>query len=339
MSADLQMARGSADGETNLAIGEPYFLQEFFLRYLLVDQTPKALHYPSVGGEPELLEELKNFFPHHKYLVITNGAKQAIEAAFFAFKRLERKSVVFHQAPYWPSYPTLAKSQGLEYNVASPLAAQIFCVTAPNNPDGGQPQLFKRAPDLWDAAYAQPLYGFHGVPPPHRVAVFSAAKYLGLSGLRVGWLATNEKEIAEQAGYFVEITTSGVSIPSQMHLAGCLRSLRRSLNMAWYTERTFEARAALMANGHSFNEIIGDLVKDTQGVPVDGTGMFAWFRARRPESFARALRDAKVKLVSGDACGVHEPGWYRMSMGHLPEVTREALLRIKDQYLNSWVSK
>jgi hypothetical protein len=58
------------------------------------------------------------------------------------------------------------------------------------------------------------------------VAVFSAAKQLGLSGSGLaGWRHNDDPEIAGQASYFVEITTSGVSILSQMHLVlAALRS-------------------------------------------------------------------------------------------------------------------
>jgi aspartate/methionine/tyrosine aminotransferase len=332
MSHDLQMARGAVDGETNLAIGEPFFLQNILADEIRVRYTSKRLTYPHIGGEPELIEELHRLLPQYKYIVVTNGAKQAIEATFFALKRLERRSVVLHRAPYWPSYPTLAKSQGLDFNVAAPRPASIACITSPNNPDGSQNWLAQDIYDLWDGAYAQPLYGYHGIPPMHRVAVFSAAKNLGLSGLRVGWVATDEPEIAAQAAYFVEITTSGVSIPSQMHMVGCLRALRDPDQIGHLTRAGFEARAALMTNGASFNELISDFTADVAGVPTAGQGMFAWFRARRPEIFATALEVAKIKLVTGEACGEHRRGWYRMSMGQMPEVTRDALIKLRITY-------
>lgn len=338
MSADMQMARGAAEGEINLAVGEPYFLQAELIQPQPTVRFTWPMAYPSVGGEPELIAELKKLYGY-KHIVVTCGAKQAIEAAFFAFKTVERRSNVLHTPPYWPSYPTLAKSQGLDFNGSGPRGTSIHCVTSPNNPDGAQEYLFKTEVDLWDAVYAQPLYGFMGLPPIHRVAVFSAAKQLGLSGLRVGWLGTDEDELARAASYFVEISTSGVSTASQEMLCQGLESMRDPDQMGFYTERTFQARAALMANGASFSELIGDLVTQFYGVPRDGSGMFAWFEAKRPESFSRALRDAKVKVVTGDACGSRSPGWFRMSMGHSPEITRTALERIKDEYYRGWVGQ
>jgi aspartate/methionine/tyrosine aminotransferase len=331
MSHDLQMARGAAEGEYNLAIGEPFLVQELLLPEIRVQAVSKPLTYPVVGGEPELLEELHRLLPQYRYITVTNGCKQAIEASFFALKGLERRSVVQHRAPFWPSYPTLAKSQGLDFNFVAPHEAVIKVITAPNNPDGSQP-LGGEDCDIWDGAYSQPLYGFTGIPPLHRIGVFSAAKYLGLSGIRVGWVGTNERAVHDRTAYFVEITTSGVSIPSQMHLTGVLRAMRDPKQMGRITKASFEARAALMTNGNSFNELISDMTKTVRGVPVDGTGMFAWFLARDPERFARALKAARVKLVTGEACGEHAKGWYRMSMGHRPEITREALRRLREAY-------
>lgn len=334
MSHDMQMARGAAEGETNLAVGEPYFFQQIVLPTIGVRSISKPLTYPVIGGEPELLEELHRLVPQYQYITVVNGAKQGIAAAFHAFAETEGKVNVHHQPPYWPSYPTLAREVGLTFN--GPVRSRdesILVVTSPNNPDGRQEYLFKSLPEVWDAAYAQPLYGYHGVAPPHRVGVFSAAKMFGLSGLRIGWVGTNERALHDAMAYFTEISTSGVSIPSQMHLAGVIRALREPEQMGRVGNATFEARAALMTNGNTFTEVLGDLVQNVKGVPTDGSGMFAWFQARWQDRFTHALKAAKVKVVTGEACGEKTPGYFRMSMGQMPEITRDALLRVRQEYL------
>lgn len=335
MNFDWQMAKGTADGETNLAIGEPFVVQDLFLNRLHVWLKSKKLGlYPAVGGEPELLEELHRLHPQYKYIVVANGAKQAIEASLHAFRVVDRASYVFHQAPYWPSYPTLAENQGMGFNKMGgvPQSVEVYCVTAPNNPDGSQPALYKRAPDLWDAAYAQPMYGWNGIPVPARVTIYSAAKMLGLSGIRVGWLGTNEKALADAASYHVETTTSGVSVMSQMHLMRCLEALRDPAQMAKMTEAAFQARTAMIENGMAFQLHLGRLMDEVRGFPLDGTGMFAWFKAYLPDRFERALAAARVKVVTGEACGMAERGWYRMSMAHRNDVTKDALERLEREY-------
>lgn len=334
MSHDLQMARGAADGGYNLAIGEPYFMQELLLKHVRVTSDhSKPLRYPAIGGEPELIESLHRLHPEYSHIVVTTGAKQGIEACLYALAESEGRRSVFHAAPYWPSYPTLAQKQGLEFNPRHPnLAEEIFVVTSPNNPDGKQRVLFKRHPDIWDAVYASPIYGYWGEAPPHRMAIFSAAKYLGLSGIRVGWVGTNEPELAAKISYFVEISTSGVAVNSQMWLHGCLQALREPSQIARLTEAHLEARAALILNGNTFNELLSAIVEDVSGVPSRGEGMFAWFKAKDPDQFVRAMSISKVRLVTGEACGEKRPGYYRMSMGQMPEYTREALTALRNAY-------
>jgi aspartate/methionine/tyrosine aminotransferase len=328
MSTDMQLARVTGEGEVNLAIGEPFFLQKHLLtRMWLPKQIPSSPLYPCVGGEEFLLDELRRLHHRYKYIVVTNGAKQAIEAAFYAFKQQGKTNVV-HRVPYWPSYPTLARSQGLGFNVTAN-AQSITCITSPNNPDGYQ-DMAQTECDVWDAAYAHPLYGWKGLYPRARVAVYSAAKQLGLSGLRVGWLCTNEPELALAAGHLIEITTSGVSLPSQAYLAECLKAMRDPGQVQALTSGEFAAQAQLLANGSSFLTYLLDVCEGgAKGVPLTGSGMFAWFRAKEPAKFAKALVLAKVKLVTGEACGATEPGWYRMSMGHDYEVTARALYQIR----------
>lgn len=333
MSHDLQMARATGPGY-NLAIGEPFFLQAEFLDKLEISTPPKKLLYPSVGGEPELVVAIRDYMlrtynmsPEH--VVVTNGCKQAIAAAFYAFADVERRHVVVHGAPYWASYPTLAQSIALEFNSRGPKEALVSVVTSPNNPDGWEPYPPKTPYDLWDAAYAHEVYGWSGVAPIHRVSVWSAAKLFGGSGLRVGWLATDDAALAAKAAYHVEVSTSGVSTPSQMHLLGILNGIRARPED---TKRLYRLAARVLEeNADSFNDLVADHCARIGGLPASGRGMFAWFQARDPEAFASALVRAQVKLVTGEACGVYGAGWYRMSLGHEAEYTRKALTKLDQE--------
>jgi bifunctional pyridoxal-dependent enzyme with beta-cystathionase and maltose regulon repressor activities len=58
--------------------------------------------------------------------------------------------------------------------------------------------------------------------------------------------------------------------------------------------------------------------------------MFAWFQIapEHQDKFTTAITELKIKLVTGDACGVKEKGWYRMSMGHRINFTQEALEKL-----------
>lgn len=323
MSHDLQLARRST-GFTNLAIGEPIFLQETMEWHRIptdywADFSPL---YPGLGGNEVLLNKLRE---RHSdaHIVVANGAKQAIAATFYAYRMLGKKSV-HHKAPYWPSYPTLAKSAQLRF-LKKPNDTSVIVTTAPNNPDGtyGGPKKCH----IWDAVYASEVYGWRwSERPDYEVAIYSAAKMYGLSGLRIGWLATDNKEIADAAAYFVEITTSGVCSVAQGHLAAVMDLEEEASESGAKTQ----ARIKLLTNGKSYSELLGPLLDKCEGFPANGQGMFAWVKPRDYEKFTKAVEMAKVQFVTGEACGI--PGWYRCSVGQNVEATSNALNRIVQAY-------
>ena len=325
---DLQMARGSIEGGYNLAVGEPALLQKHLNFPPFNAVGPYT--YPVLGGEKGLLRELERLYPD-KHIVVTNGAKQALLAAFAAFVKVERKSSVYHAAPYWPSYPTLTKlTQGMDFGFFSELEMlpnrlhKLVCVTSPNNPDGAQSRALC---DVWDAVYANWVYGWGGVEPKYRVRVGGAAKLLGLSGVRVGWLITEEDALADAARLYVEQTTSGVSMLAQHYVAWALHRMAGKDP----TPALLRAREEMLENGYEFNAVLGRYCAQVRGVPHSGTGMFAYFHVASSyqEGFANALKLAKVALVTGEACGASEPGWYRMNMMAPRKELHEALRRLR----------
>lgn len=322
MSADLQLVRGEVDG-FNLAIGEPVVIQERLMPFISPIHVKGPLFYPSLGGDKELLLVLQAAYLD-SYVVITTGAKQALEAAFFALKTVEGKEGVSHTPPYWPSYPTLSKNQGLKFS-ATPQKNYINVVTSPNNPDGKE----SPAPaDIHDAVYDCEVYGSSGHLNLAKIRVFSAAKMYGLSGLRVGWAVTEDKKLAEAMAYYVEITTSGVSVSSQRILADVIEKMPSIYPFVFP-----HARADILMNGSLFNRYISAHCESIEGVPETGKGMFAWFKVKEPAKFKQALDDSKVFVVTGEACGASEDGWFRMSMGQNRGVTEKALKALSSSLL------
>jgi aspartate/methionine/tyrosine aminotransferase len=210
--------------------------------------------------------------------------------------------------------------QAIDFN--SKLAVSI--ITSPNNPDGSEQYFAERRYNIWDAAYASPVYGWSGKAPNHDISVWSAAKMYGVSGLRVGWLVTNDERIAAQAALYVEKTTSGVANISQSILTRLLYLERQEL----LDEVLSFAREDLLMNGATFNDKIAKYCEIVEGAP-NGRGMFAWFYPLNEQAFDEALIAAKVKIVPGHACG--RPGWIRMSMGQTVDVTRLALEALAEQ--------
>lgn len=298
--ADQQLVRGSA--QHNLAIGEPEFLRRVFEPHY-PRHYGSDLSYPDTKPSDDLLFELRKLHPKG-HIVVTNGAKQALHAAVHALK-INNPGLVtglYHHAPYWPSYPTIAKYANLPFHTQSSDQFDVDVVTSPNNPDGKE----RKDGIVWDAVYAHSVYGWSGAEPMHAISVWSAGKMLGSPGTRVGWLVTENGALAGHAQQFVEQTTSGVSTVGQHHVAATLRNTER-VRKDLYTSAEF----VLKTNRSRFNLYLDKYITDLG----TGKGMFMWFQAKDPEKFANALSASGVIMVTGKACGDERPGVYRASLG------------------------
>ncbi len=321
---DKQMVRTQGGDSFNLAVGEPFFIHSGRTR------PEPWLRYPQYQGQPELLEELKKKHPG-LHVVVANGAKQAILATLYAYQ-LGRHfpNEIFHEAPHWPSYPTLAKLSGGSFfchRYYPSVEGTVTVITSPNNPDS---RTFKDGDEchIWDAAYAHEVYGWNGKAPKHEVSIWSAAKLFGVSGLRVGWLVTANDRIAELAADYVEKTTSGVNVEAQLRVAEILTEIRE--NPEEVKDHYKEARQRLYENGYIFNQTVAPYCLQIAGLPATDVGMFAWFQPdMNTLKFKDALAEAKILLVSGTACGMDD-SWFRMSLGQTPEVLKPQLERLAE---------
>jgi aspartate/methionine/tyrosine aminotransferase len=325
-TADMQLVRDSVPGGFNLAVGEPFFLQKvygkLYPRMVYGNQT-----YPLINGEPDLLNLLKGRFSG-QHVVVTNGAKQAILACAHALRIKHGKSFMTHEAPYWPTYPTMADMSklGFEEGYYEGVKA-LRVITSPNNPDGSLCDKPLMEYDIWDAAYASPIYGWNNIVPWHKMSVWSAAKLFGPSGYRIGWLATGDPILAQLASEYVEKTTSGVSLPSQRLFQGLLFNLS-TLSHEERQGYEAEARAMLMETSKIFMRL-SPFFLEVKGFPAIGQGMFAWVRARDPEDFMKLMAKASVKIVNGMYCGGNSD-WFRISLGVLPETMQGAIEAIEE---------
>lgn len=309
----------------NLAIGEPHFLSKHIINIISIVEPILEMGYPQLGGEPELIHEINHLIPEYKYIVVTNGAKQAISAALYAFKQdwvhhfkhkgqvgvlsgTGRKSV-YHSAPYWPSFPTLASLMDMSFHSSNKDYMDIDIVTSPNNPDGTVCKDY--CPDIWDASYYNPVFPVYNRQQTKllaQAATFSAAKMIGTSGLRVGWLATNSEEIYKNASAYVEKSTTGVSTQAQWQISSILRHIRLFGCQELFKKATQE----LINNSLDFLARLDPYIDMYSGAPE---GMFAFFKVKDLERFANALVESKVQMIPGKACGMKEDGWYRASLG------------------------
>lgn len=305
----------------DLSSGEPTFLQEHLDRFyphafgFAQYRTQKGVSYPPVGGDESLRDALRAYHlrvhgKHYDHVVITTGGKQALLAAVQAQVTLIRPvpGALHHPVPYWPSYPSIADLSGLFFNTHSLNPDGVIRVaTAPNNPNGSE--FIEGRPHVLDAAYCHPLYGAKA-PTIAGCTTWSGSKLFGLSGIRIGWLTTNDKDLAARAADYVEATTSGVSRASQAVLSAMV-----TMSSSPDFEKAMKsARKSLLGNADLFCKKLEDFLDELQGLPANYKGGFAWFKPQDYQKFEHALGKAEVHLTQGEDCGGDE-GWYRMNLG------------------------
>ncbi len=255
----------------------------------------------------------------HDFLVLTTGAMQALDVLFKAYKIQGRNNVMTFDT-YFLFYPKVAKMNDVEFNGLRKSADNvIFLADSPSNPEGLTREFCADQGCIWDAVYNNPIYKSTITSPPiHEVAVGSFGKLFGLSGLRVGWIATNNYELAKQVKDLVDYSTCGVPTPSQSIL---IQILYRYL----YTGeigKSFEtlARQKIDNNKDEISKI--SHIFDGQDLPVNG--MFYFPKAT--DKARKILKKADVGFVEGKFCGDEDS--IRLNLAQSNDLTQKAVASV-----------
>lgn len=314
----------------DLSFGEPKVVMNALFRQLnrfgdpfkmpTLYDLPKWEYQPA-AGKPDLVKILED--KYDTKVVVCNGAKQALAAAIFAFKRSGCRSLYFGK-PYYPANPSIAESIGMP-TCDRELDSDCALLTSPNNPDGKYlktsdiilSQTMK--PTIHDAAYYTDIY----LPendfaiPLGQIQVFSMSKMYGLSGLRIGYAVCHNEKYYQDMVNYIEMTTAGVSTASQ-DIARNIELFFRD-NPAYYREFCKEARQSIALARKELENLDPRVL---EMVPAESNSMFGWFKAG-PDLNNVA---AKVHILPGELFG--QPGMIRMNIAHDPEVIREAVERL-----------
>ena len=348
---DSLMVRGSESGGFNIAAGEPAFITDTLSFLNTVEIPTEPLRYPKLGGESELLEELHRLHPEFKHVVVANGCKQALLSSLHVLSQtrtfetvvrernkepvtktelVQGRHLVYHKAPYWPSFKTISQISHMGFTSSYDINA-IRIATSPNNPDGSEVD-DNEPVDILDASYFNPIYAVYGHTkrPNALINCFSGSKMFGLSGIRIGWMCTNDSFIAKKVAEYVESTTTGVSLLSQLHMASVLRHSRRFQDAV---PEFIKAQKILHSNFDSLGLLLGEFCITMNVQPRKG--MFGWIQVKDHAKFDLALKASKVSVVPGRACGMKEDGWYRLSLGWGNDYTERALHALRKELLNA----
>lgn len=324
----------------DVSVGEPYLVRDNLIKVFQLDGELKISHlkiddltYPAPTGYPPLVRLLEE--KHGAPVIITNGAKQALGACFYALKKMGW-NYCHEKSPFWALIPPLAAMHGIEMIHAGGPSVEDkapFLLLSPNNPDGHceSPEellelsaKYKEAglPLIHDGAYYTHIYlpETHTLPKIGDVQIYSISKMLGFSGLRLGYVVCHNPEFYKLIQEYMEAMTVGVSSASQSWIFDLLD--RRMRSFPTLVQR-FEGISSmeLEENRRLCLQIPPEILEVPVGI-AKVPGMFGWFKKGpqfNPEK-------SKINFIDGALFG--EPGMIRMNLAFDQGKMKEIVSRL-----------
>lgn len=198
--------------EYDFSWGEPYCVREalkhYYKRKVAKPLDIDSIMYSPDPGNPKLIDYTRQFVEQctgikYNYIIITHGTTSAINIALRVFAK-EGRDVCYTHKYYFPYYPGIIEKNNYEHKTG--LYRQhkqqlkhpntVGVVDSPSNP-AGDLLLYSDVGNniIWDSVYHNTVY-VNDIPvkPDHRVNCGSYSKVFGLTGARIGWIATNNKQ-------------------------------------------------------------------------------------------------------------------------------------------------
>jgi len=300
--------------------GNPYFLLELLNALYWPDlSTPdiKKMSYAPDEGNPELIKQTKKIIKDitgqsYDHILITNGATHAINTILRYYKRQGYEEVLTREYGY-PFYADMIKRAGLDRVIVSeidtflPKEKQFALIDSPSNPKGLQTGMGSDENTVWDSVYHNKIYTDDlDTIPPHYWHIGSYSKLLGLTGARVGWIATNNAFAHALITDECLKDNATISVPSQDLIIDIIKrvDLDRFLN---------HGKRSLNNNRETIQKI--EYLFD--GQPVQSSGMF--YCANADKKTIELLNNCGIQYVNlGD-------NYIRLSLGQTGKITKEAI--------------
>lgn len=196
----------------DFSFGEPFILTENLKKFCsptfkweYASYGPRSLPESTSDIVLEMIEKITGI--KYKNLIITNGAQDGLNLLLDYHNGDHLYTEEDLGRPYYSFHKLMAQKHNRYVGVTHESNSELVLKTIPSNPCGDTTDLdftdvryyTQHEPFIiWDAAYfsgnyIQPgLAGLSGLVPEHDYMVGSFGKTFGLTGIRLGWIASDE---------------------------------------------------------------------------------------------------------------------------------------------------
>ena len=314
--------------EYDFGWGNPYCVREA-LKHYYKRKTAKPIDLDSMDYSPDpgnkkLIEYTRQFIEkttgiRYNHIIMTHGTTGAINIVLRVLAR-EGRNLCYTHKYYFPYYPQIIEKNGYKHEKGLyrkhkeqlKYSNTVGIVDSPSNP-AGDLLLYSDVANniIWDSVYHNHVY-VNDIPvkPDHRVNCGSYSKVFGLTGARVGWIATNSEPDYEEflaENLYENCTMSVLSqdliidIFNNMDLENFLRSAKYRVNN----------------NREMFDRIC--YLFDGQSVPNNGMFYAAW---ATPYT-VRLMDKLGVGYVKIDEKGKNK--YLRFNLAQTNDLTKKAI--------------
>ncbi len=290
IAAKAKQLRADGADVCSLSAGEPDFDTPEFIRAAAIKALDHGqTRYGPAAGEPALREAIAAKFSQENHVpttaaqvLVTNGGKQALYNLFQVL--LGPGDEVLLPAPYWLSYPEIARMAGAsvkelpsdadqgfrlkpeQLEAAITPASRLLVLNSPSNPTGmvlsraeleaiahvlrRHPQVLVVCDEIYEFLLApgHAHHSFAAVAPDLADRIFTVngfAKGWAMTGWRIGWLA-GAQEVIAAASALQSQTTSNVCTFAQF---GALAAISGSRQCVHAMAAEFNVRRSLLTEG------------------------------------------------------------------------------------------
>lgn len=314
----------------DLAWGHSVAVRQAFLAthggspFILSEEDLLDFNYPEHEGDKDIVAITKQIIRRqlgldYKHVFITNGATGGVVITLRAYKKNGFNYCMTREGPNYVRYPGMIDAAGMGHVTPGWDGewGKVYLLDLPSNPLGlvNNPFTPIDGPVVLDGVYYNNVYTNGYVKPiSHEILVGSYSKLIGLNGVRVGWIATNEDSIYERLKELVTSEYCGLSMADSTLIKHVLANFNWDL---------FEKRAKDSLNRN--REEWSKLERYFEGRPVTENGMFYYGKI---DSACRALLEKSgLSWTSGSLMGTDDRHG-RFSLGQDCSLTRKAVREV-----------